>query len=124
MAKFRAWGQQRRPARPEKLPERLLVALDENLDHRVHPITRLQLSHLDLFRPATLDLLLTKMMRGNDEQDMADAEFMIRHNRITERQLTEAFAEMKPIGLEELRDAFARAKPVVLELARKAETES
>ena len=48
------------------------------------PITRLRLNHLDLLRPATVDLVLTKMMRGNDEQDMADAEFMIRHDRITE----------------------------------------
>lgn len=62
------------------------------------------------------------MMRGNDEQDMADAEFMIRHDRITEAELMEAFAEMKPIGLVELRDAFARAQPAVLELARKAAT--
>jgi hypothetical protein len=67
-----------------------------------------------------VDLVLTKMMRGNDEQDMADAEFMIRHDRITEGQLVEAFSQMKPFGLMELRDAFARAKPVVLEVARKA----
>jgi hypothetical protein len=90
----------------------------------VMPITRLRLSHLDLFRPATVDLVLTKMMRGNDEQDMADAEFMIRHDRITEGQLVEAFSQMKPIGLVDLRDAFARAKPVVLEVARKAATAS
>lgn len=91
---------------------------------QIIPITRLQLRHLDLFRPATLDLVLTKMMRGNDEQDMADAEFMIRHDRITEAQLMEACAKMKPIGLMELRDAFALAQPAVLELARKVATES
>lgn len=85
-------------------------------------ITRLRLSHLDLYRPATLDLVLTKMMRGNDEQDMADAEFMIRHDRVTEGQLMDAFSQMKPFGLVELRDAFARAKPVVLEVARRAAT--
>jgi hypothetical protein len=84
------------------------------------PITRLQLAFLNLFRPSSLDLVLTKMMRGNDEQDMEDAEFMIRADRITEGQLLEAFSQMKPIELVELRDAFARARPVVLELARKA----
>jgi len=100
------------------------VFLRRDWAEHIIPITRLRLNHLDLFRPATLDLVLTKMMRGNDEQDMADAEFMIRHDRITEGQLIEAFSRMKPVRLVELRDAFARAKPVVLELARKAATAS
>jgi len=82
---------------------------------QIMPITRLPLNHLKLFRPATVDLVLTKMMRGNDEQDMADAQFMIRHDRISETQLVEAFTEMKPIELIELRDAFARAKPIRFE---------
>jgi hypothetical protein len=82
------------------------------------PLTGLRLNHLKLFRPATMDLVLTKMMRGNDEQDMADVEFLIRHDRITEPQLVEAFAQMRPIALAELCDAFERAKPVVLNLAR------
>jgi hypothetical protein len=82
------------------------------------PITRVHLNHLKLFRPATIDLVLTKMRRGNDEQDMADAEFMIRHDRITEAQLVEAFSQMNPINLVELRDAFEKAKPVVLKLTR------
>ena len=59
-----------------------------------------------------------QMMRGNDEQDMADARFMIQHDRISEAQLIEAFSQMKPIELVELRDAFARAKPLVLKFAR------
>jgi hypothetical protein len=82
------------------------------------PLTRPRLNHLKLFRPATIDLVLTKMMRGNDEQDIADVEFILRHDRITEPQLIEAFSQMKPIALVELRDAFERAKPVVLDLAR------
>ena len=84
------------------------------------PITRLRLNHLRLLRPATIDLVLTKMMRGNDEQDMADAEFMIHYDRITEPQLITAFAQMKPIEVVELREAFAKAKPTVLRLAREA----
>jgi len=81
-------------------------------------ITRPVLKSLRLFRPATIDLVLSKMMRGNDPQDMADAEFMIRHDRITETQIIQAFSEMKSIELVELRDAFARAKPIILKLAR------
>jgi hypothetical protein len=83
------------------------------------PIGRLILNHVKLFRPAIIDLVLSlsKMMRGDDEQDMADAEVMIQHDRITEGQLQEAFVRMKPIELVELRDAFARAKPIVLKFA-------
>ena len=85
--------------------------------NNIVPITRLNLRHLKLFRPATIDLVLSKMMRGNDPQDMADAGFMIRHDDITELQLLEAFTQMKPIELVELRDAFAKAKPIVLNVA-------
>ncbi len=81
-------------------------------------VARPVLRWLRLFRPATIDLVLSKMMRGNDPQDMADAQFMLRHDDITEEQLREAFAQMKPIELAELRDAFAKAKPLVLEMAR------
>jgi hypothetical protein len=86
--------------------------------NQVVPITKLSLRHLRLCRPSTVDLVLSKMMRGNDPQDMADAEFMVRHDHITEAQLLEAIAQMKPIELVELRDAFAKARPVVLKFAQ------
>jgi hypothetical protein len=80
-------------------------------------LTRPALRWLRLFRLATLDLVLTKMMRGDDPQDMADAEFLIRHDHISEAQLLEGFAQMKAIKLSELREAFAKAKPIVLRFA-------
>jgi hypothetical protein len=80
-------------------------------------VARPVLRWLRLFRPATIDLVLSKMMRGNDPQDMMDAEFMIQHDRLTKPQLLEAFAQMKPIELVELREAFERAKPIVLSMA-------
>jgi hypothetical protein len=58
------------------------------------------------------------MMRGADPQDMADAEFMIRRDRLTEAQLLDAFAQMKPSELVELRDASDRARPLVLKMAQ------
>ena len=85
---------------------------------QIVPVSRLPLRQLQLYRPATVDLVLSKMMRGNDEQDMADAEFMIQHDRITEAQLLEAFGQMRPIELVELRDAFERARPLVLKMAQ------
>jgi hypothetical protein len=96
------------------------VFLRQGWENHVVPITRLNLNHLRLRRPATIDLILTKMMRGADEQDMADAGFMIRHDKITESQLVDAFSQMNPIELVELRDAFDSAKPVVLRLARES----
>jgi hypothetical protein len=48
---------------------------------------------------------------------------MIRHDRITETQLREAFAQMKPVELAELRDAFAKARPVILQFARQNASE-
>lgn len=57
-------------------------------------------------------------MRGDDPQDMADAKFMMEHDGISQAQLEEAFAQMKPIELVELRDAFKRAKPLVLEMTK------
>jgi hypothetical protein len=58
------------------------------------------------------------MMRGDDPQDLADAEFLIRSDRLTAAQLLEAFAQMKPVELVELRDAFERARPLVLKMAQ------
>ncbi|MCW5551242.1 MAG: hypothetical protein KIS67_03645 [Verrucomicrobiae bacterium] len=97
--------------------EREIFLRQDWLTHVVS-VSKLELRHLRLFRPATIDLVLSKMMRGNDPQDMADAAFMIHHDRITEVQLCEAFTQMQPIKLVELQDAFAKAKPVVLQLAR------
>jgi hypothetical protein len=84
---------------------------------KVVTISRLALRHLKLFRPSTIDLVLTKMMRGNDPQDMADAKFMIEHDTISRQQLEDAFTEMNPIEVVELRDAFAKAKPIVIGFA-------
>jgi hypothetical protein len=82
------------------------------------PVSRPALRWLRLFRPATVDLILTKMMRGNDPQDMADAGFMIRHDKVTPAQLEGLFATAVIPDLVEFRDAFARARPVVLKLAQ------
>jgi len=94
------------------------VFLRQDWDRHLVPITKVQVRHLQLFRPAAIDLVLTKMMRGNDAQDMADAAFLIRHDHITPTQLEAAFTQMKPIELVELRDAFAKAKPTVLQFAQ------
>lgn len=93
------------------------VFLRHDWEEHLVPITNLSLRWLRLFRPATLDLILTKMMRGDDYEDMADVEFYIRHDQVTRADLEAAFAAVVIPDLVEFRDAFARAKPVVLKLA-------
>ena len=94
------------------------VFLRRQWEKEIVAITRPPMRWLRLFRPATLDFILTKMMRGNDEQDMADIAFMIRRDGITVGQIESAFADAVIPEMQELRDAFERAKPAVLALAR------
>jgi hypothetical protein len=95
------------------------VFLRRDWEQRLVSINRPRTRWLMLFRPATLDLVLTKMMRGDDPQDMADIQFLIGHDHITPAQMEEAFKEAVIPELVELRDAFERAKPRVRELARR-----
>ena len=96
------------------------VFLRRQWESEIVPALRPTLRHLRLFRPATLDLILTKMMRGNDEQDMQDVDFMIRHDKVTVQQIQDAFRDAVIPDCVELRDAYERAKPTVLALANKA----
>lgn len=95
------------------------VFLRENWESEIVPVTRPETHHLRLYRPATIDLILTKMMRGDDQQDMRDVEFLVRYDCITGEQLEEAFREVQIPDIQELRDAFERARPVVLKLAKR-----
>lgn len=96
------------------------VFLRRDWEQHLVPIARPPTRWLRLFRPATLDLILTKMMRGDDPQDMADIAFLIRHDGLTPAQIESALAEAIIPDLVELRDAFECAKPRVRELARTA----
>jgi hypothetical protein len=94
------------------------VFLRRDWERHITPITRPATRWLRLFRPGTLDLILTKMMRGDDPQDMADVAFLIGHDRLNTAQLEEAFKEAMIPELAELREAFERAKPRVRQLAQ------
>lgn len=99
------------------------VFLRPDWERHLVPITRPPTRWLRLLRPATLDLILTKMMRGNDPQDMADIAFLIRHDQVTPAQIESALADAVIPDLIELREAFERAKPRVRELARSGGTQ-
>lgn len=47
-----------------------------------------------VFRPATIDLVLTKMARG-DEQDLEDIGFLLNQEPISPRELQAAFARAR-----------------------------
>lgn len=85
------------------------------LDRRV-PIPG-SFTHLKLHRPAALDLILTKMMRGADPEDLADIRFLLKHQPLTEAELRNAFQSLRAPDIPELREAFQAAVPKVLALA-------
>ena len=77
----------------------------------------LELRRLAVFRPATLDLILTKMARG-DENDLADIKFLLTHEPLTTDQLRAAFAHARVPDLPETQALFRAAQPKVLALAK------
>ena len=90
--------------------------LPDWLERRV-PIA-VSFTRLKLLRPATIDLVLTKMMRGTDPEDLADIEFLLGHEPQAEAELRAAFARVRLPDIQELRDAFRAAQPKVLALAK------
>ena len=76
------------------------------------------LRFLALRRPATIDLILTKMMRGPDPDDMADVRFYLeREPDIGVAELQAAFASAVGPDIPEIWQLFAAVKPVVLAMA-------
>jgi hypothetical protein len=94
------------------------VFLRPDWEQHIVPVNRPPTRWLRLFRPHAVDLILTKMMRGNDPQDMDDVAFLARHEGVTPQQMEMAFAGVRMPDVQELRDAFERALPVVREILR------
>lgn len=72
--------------------------------------------HVRPFRPAALDLVLTKMMR-EDPQDLADIDFLLQREPFSSDQLRAAFVEARVPEIPEIRLAFVANQPRVLRLA-------
>jgi hypothetical protein len=75
----------------------------------------LKLRHLVVFRPATLDLVLTKMARG-DETDLADISFLLTTEPLTADQLRAVFGRARLPEVPEIQALFRAAQPKVLAL--------
>ena len=95
-----------------------IIMRREWLIHRV-PIRRPALTHLRLFRPATLDLILSKMMRGDDPQHMEEIRWMIGFENISTHDLETAFASAHVPDDEEVMQAFEIAKSCVLAMTKR-----
>jgi hypothetical protein len=83
-------------------------------DHRLR--LDVGLRKLAVFRPATMDLILTKMARA-DEDDLLDVHFLIQQETLTRDQLQMAFGRARVPEVVEIRELFQRAQPKVLRLA-------
>jgi hypothetical protein len=75
----------------------------------------LEFHHLTVFRRATIDLILTKMARGDDD-DLQDIRFLLLQEPLTSDQLETAFARARVPDIPETRELFNRARPKVLAL--------
>lgn len=71
------------------------------------------LEKLVVFRPATIDLILTKMARA-DEDDLQDIQFLIGVESVARCQLEMAFARARVPDVPEIQELFNRARPKVL----------
>ena len=89
------------------------VFLRPEWEKHLVPVNRPQTRWLRLLRPHVVDLILTKMMRGNDPHDMEDISFLVRQADVSSAEMETAFASVRMPEIQELRDAFERALPVV-----------
>lgn len=90
-----------------------IIITPDWLKRRVH--VPVELGKLTVFRPATLDLILTKMARG-DENDLADIRFLLQQEKISPDQLRNAFARARVPDVQEIQELFLAAQSKVLTL--------
>lgn len=95
--------------------ERQIFLSRDWMMHRIN-LSRPALEHIRLFRPATLDLILSKMMRGGDDTDLKDIDWMIRHDGITLPMLESSFSNAVIPEDTELLELFTKAKSRVVGL--------
>jgi hypothetical protein len=75
-----------------------------------------ELQKLVVFRPATIDLILTKMARA-DEDDLQDIRFLLRQKSLAQDQVESAFSRARVPDVPEIQELFQRARTKVLALA-------
>ena len=73
----------------------------------------MELRKLAVFRPSSIDLILSKMARG-DENDLADIRFLLRQDKISADHLCAAFSRARVPDVPEIRELFQITQPKVL----------
>ncbi len=71
--------------------------------------------HLKIQRPSTIDLVLTKMARG-DDADMEEIKFLIKTDKITPDQLKAAFQSARVPNIPEIKEIFVATQNRVRQL--------
>lgn len=79
----------------------------------------LPLSKLSVYRPAAVDLILSKMARG-DDNDLADIRFLLSQEPCTVEQLSKAFQVARVPEVPEIHQLFLATQPKVLALVDQA----
>jgi hypothetical protein len=93
------------------------VVLSEGWMERRVKIDVPGLKHLEIYRPNTIDLVLTKMTRPGDPEDLEDIKFMLERGKITTDKLRQAFRTAKVPPIPEIEEAFKGRQKEVLEAA-------
>lgn len=91
-----------------------IILTPDWITHRVR--VPLELRRLMVFRPTALDLILTKMARG-DENDLADIRFLLQQETISVEQLRAALACARVPDVPEIRELFKITQPKVIALS-------
>ncbi len=77
----------------------------KHIKSALRPSTRF----LKLFIPDPIDLVLTKMMRGEDAQDMQDIRFIVESKGFTLENMEPAFASVRIPEVDALQETFQQA---------------
>jgi hypothetical protein len=81
------------------------IIISPNWLTNITPIKLSGLYHLKLFRPSTLDLILTKMMRI-DPQDRTDINFLISRSELLQVEVETTLAAARIPAIPEIQEAF------------------
>lgn len=89
------------------------VVLTPDWLSKVRPISGLSLRTLQLWRPSTADLILSKMMRV-DPQDRDDITFLARQPDVSSEEIRRAIDIARVPGVREIEEAFLANRDWVL----------
>ena len=92
--------------------ENQIILGDGWRDRRV-PILLSELDNLGLFRPASIDLLLTKMARADDPDDRADILQLMERERFSRETIEAAFGSARCPDEADLLEQFEKSKAFV-----------